>query len=129
MSLLRHTLTLALLFGLVIGLRNSHDKSFPSALALGNRVFVCDNLAFSGEIKLSRKHTKNISRDLPGLVTKAVGRLADLRQFQAKRIEAYKAADLSNDGDFTDLDTMLFASEREAGRYPLKVFRRAELDR
>src|SRR5262249_51585397 len=52
-------------FGLVVGLRNSHDKSFPAALALGSRVFVCDNLAFSGEVKLSRKHTTYIWRDLP----------------------------------------------------------------
>ena len=35
-------------YGLVIGLRNSHDKSFPAAIALGSAVFVCDNFAFSG---------------------------------------------------------------------------------
>jgi hypothetical protein len=29
-------------------------------------VFVCDNLAFSGEIKIARKHTRFIVRDLPG---------------------------------------------------------------
>ena len=31
-------------YGLVIGLRNSHDKSFPAAIAMGSCVFVCDNL-------------------------------------------------------------------------------------
>jgi hypothetical protein len=31
-------------YGLVIGLRNSHDKSFPAAIALGSCVFCCDNL-------------------------------------------------------------------------------------
>lgn len=31
-------------YGLVIGLRNSHDKSFPAAIALGSAVFICDNL-------------------------------------------------------------------------------------
>ena len=31
-------------YGLVIGLRNSHDKSFPASIALGSGVFVCDNL-------------------------------------------------------------------------------------
>src|SRR6202051_1263297 len=29
-----------------VGLRNSHDKSFPIGVAFGSRVFVCDNLAF-----------------------------------------------------------------------------------
>src|SRR5688500_9806548 len=33
-------------YGLVIGLRNSHDKSFPAAIAMGSSVFCCDNLAF-----------------------------------------------------------------------------------
>jgi hypothetical protein len=31
-------------YGLVIGLRNSHDKSFPAVIALGSATFVCDNL-------------------------------------------------------------------------------------
>jgi len=90
-------------FGLVVGLRNSHDKSFPAALALGNRVFVCDNLSFSGEIKLSRKHTTYIWRDLPGLVQRAVGKLADLRHLQATRIEAYKGSDLAEEAKVHDL--------------------------
>jgi hypothetical protein len=32
-----------------IGLRNSHDKSFRLALTVGYRVFVCSNMAFSGD--------------------------------------------------------------------------------
>src|SRR4051812_35590517 len=39
-------------FGIVIGVRNSHDKKFPAGLVVGASVFVCDNLSFSGEIKL-----------------------------------------------------------------------------
>ncbi len=31
-------------FGLVVGLRNSHDRSFPAGLAVGASIFVCDNL-------------------------------------------------------------------------------------
>ena len=44
-------------FGLVVGVRNSHDKTFPAGLVVGASVFVCDNLSFSGEVKLARKHT------------------------------------------------------------------------
>ena len=36
-------------YSLVVGLRNSHDKSFPAGLVLGASVFVCDNMSFSGE--------------------------------------------------------------------------------
>jgi hypothetical protein len=52
--------------GLVIGLRNAHDGMFQAATALGARVFVCDNLSFSGEVVVGRRHTRNILRDLPG---------------------------------------------------------------
>lgn len=77
-------------YGLVVGVRNSHDQSFPAALCLGSGVFVCDNLAFSGEVKLARKHTRYIFRDLPGLVARGVGLLHDKRHKQEERIAAYK---------------------------------------
>ena len=40
-------------YSLVLGLRNSHDKTFPASLALGNQVCVCDNLSFFGEVVLT----------------------------------------------------------------------------
>src|SRR5688572_4302520 len=81
-------------YGLVIGLRNSHDKSFPAAIAMGSAVFICDNLAFSAEVTIARRHTRFIERDLPGIVHTALGRLADLRAQQDARIGAYKHTDL-----------------------------------
>ena len=89
-------------FGLVVGLRNSHDQSFPAGLAVGASVFVCDNLSFSGEVRLARKHTARIERDLPQLIERAVGRLGDLRRSQAERFAGYKAHDLT-DGAAHDL--------------------------
>lgn len=82
-------------YSLVLGLRNSHDKSFPAGLVVGSGVFVCDNLAFSGEIKIARKHTVNINRDLPNLIQAAVGRLHDVRGLQDQRIAAYKETEIS----------------------------------
>ena len=81
-------------YSLVLGLRNSHDKSFPASIALGNSVFICDNLAFSGEVTIARRHTRFIERDLPRVVHTAVGRLADLRGEQDERIAAYKETEL-----------------------------------
>jgi len=77
-------------YGLVLGLRNSHDKSFPAAIGLGSGVFVCDNLAFSAEVTIARKHTRFIERDLPQVVDRAVGRLTEMRGRQDQRIAAYK---------------------------------------
>lgn len=80
---------------MVIGLRNSHDKKFPAAVALGTRVFVCDNLAFSGEVSIARRHTVNIRRDLPELVARAMGKLAAYRQVQDARIASYQETEIS----------------------------------
>ena len=82
-------------FGIVVGVRNSHDKTFPAALVLGARVFVCDNLSFCGEVKLARKHTTNILRDLPQVIGRAVGLLGDLRTSQERRFDAYRNTELS----------------------------------
>jgi Domain of unknown function (DUF932) len=82
-------------FGLVVGVRNSHDKSFPASLVLGASVFVCDNLSFSGEVKLARKHTAHIERDLPQLVDRAIGLLAGLRRTQEERFAAYRQTELA----------------------------------
>ncbi len=57
-------------YSLVVGIRNAHDKRFPAGLAVGSSVFVCDNLAFSSEIVIARRHTRFINRDLPSTGTR-----------------------------------------------------------
>ena len=74
----------------VLGLRNSNDQQFPAGFVVGNQVFVCDNLAFMGEIVVSRKHTRFILRDLPDLIDQAVGQLASKWHEQDERITRYK---------------------------------------
>lgn len=83
-------------YSLVVGLRNSHDKAFSAGLAVGGRVFVCDNLAFSGEITIARKHTRWIERDLPRLAAQAVGKIGNMRVRQDERIAAYKVAEVDD---------------------------------
>ena len=83
-------------YGLVLGLRNSHDKSFPASIGMGNGVFVCDNLCFFAEVALSRRHTRYIGRDLPQVVHRAIGRLTGLRQTQDRRIDVYKQTELDD---------------------------------
>src|SRR5271170_5035613 len=74
----------------VLGLRNSHDKKFPAGIVVGMTVLICDNLSFSGEVKLARKHTRFITRDLPQLMQSAVGKLMDRWHHQDTRIATYK---------------------------------------
>lgn len=80
----------------VIGIRNSHDKTFPAGIVAGASVFVCDNLSFSGEVKFARKHTRFIARDLPMITERAIGQLMTKWHDQDKRIAAYKEAVISD---------------------------------
>lgn len=77
----------------VIGFRNSHIKRLSAGLALGSGVFVCDNLAFSGEVTIARKHTKYSLHDDFGLrpmIVDAISKLIVLNEHQENRYEEYK---------------------------------------
>jgi hypothetical protein len=74
----------------IVGLRNSHDKRFPAGICAGSSVFVCDNLAFSGEVQVFRKHTRFIERNLWSLIRDAVGKLGGMWKRQDVRINNYK---------------------------------------
>ena len=79
-----------------VGLRNSHDKSFPISIGFGSRVFVCDNLAFIAETTIKRRHTANAKRDLPGLVGELIEPLALHREQQYRTFERYKGTLLTD---------------------------------
>ena len=83
-------------WGTVVGLRNAHDKRFPAALAMGNAVFICDNLAMTGEVVLARRHTTNILRDLPQVTARAVGRLGEFVGMTERRAATYREREMGN---------------------------------
>lgn len=47
-------------YGAAVGFRHANDKSMPITLAVGARVFVCDNMSFLGELIAIRKHTAKL---------------------------------------------------------------------
>ena len=70
-----------------IGFRNSNCKSFAVGITAGTYVFVCSNLAFSGEYVEFRKHTAGLSmEELERIsikaITSTVNRLSQLAQWQ-----------------------------------------------
>jgi hypothetical protein len=77
-------------YAMIAAFRNSIDKSFPAAMGFGSHVFVCDNLAFTAEIKFSRKHTVHIMRDLPNLIGGAVNQTQLFKVNQEARFECYQ---------------------------------------
>jgi hypothetical protein len=80
---------------LSVGVRNSTDKSFPLGFAAGSRVFVCDNLAFSAELMVRRKHTRFGLQRFGDAIAEAVTSLASFRDAEAGRIQRLAEMELS----------------------------------
>lgn len=59
-------------FSTLIGLRSSYDRTVAVTLAAGSCVFVCDNLCFSGDVKVGRRHTRYMMDDLDNLIAQAL---------------------------------------------------------
>lgn len=82
---------------IVLGLRNAHDKSFAASICVGNRMLVCDNLCFSSDVKLARRHTTNIMLDVPRILSDAIGRITSHWDDMGKRIESYQQTEINRD--------------------------------
>ena len=80
-----------------VGLRNSHDKSFPVGIGFGSRVFVCDNMAFMADHVIKRRHTANLKSALPGIVGELIEPLALHREAQAKTFQHYRQVMLTDE--------------------------------
>lgn len=81
-------------YATALGIRTSNDKSFPVQMIAGARVFVCDNLAFSGDvIMLRRKHTAglNLRDEIAGGIRRAIAKFADV----STSVERMTAIDLT----------------------------------
>lgn len=81
---------------LAVGVRNSVDKSLPISFAAGERVFVCDNLAFRSEIVVARKHTRYGADRFAEAIAKAVSGLAQFREAESERIELFRRTEIAD---------------------------------
>lgn len=79
---------------LVVGLRGSYDQSISRGLAVGSRVFVCDNLAFSGEVTFKTKQTTFIEDRLPRMMAEAAIKVPQLAHLQQIRFDKYRQTEL-----------------------------------
>ena len=82
--------------GLSIGFRNSYDKSMSVGIAIGATVFVCDNLALTGDISLMRKHTTNVWDDLETMVVTTVYKSHHNFQHIAQDANLFKQKSISD---------------------------------
>lgn len=78
-------------------MRNDHSKTLAWSVVLGAvSVVACTNLSlFSGDIKLSRKHTPGITYDSPRLLNAALDQLESQQEATEQLIDQYKDTRLS----------------------------------
>jgi hypothetical protein len=88
---------------LMVGFRNSYDKSLAVGLVSGSSVIVCSNLMLKGDIKILRKHTNGVFNDLSALIHQTIDisyeelesnikTAQDLKQIEMPRHEMARAA-------------------------------------
>lgn len=76
---------------LTLGIRGSHNQKVPRGICLGNRVIVCSNLMFNGDLaNMSTKQTTNIWSRLPAMTDRAVAALPAMAERESHRIDSYK---------------------------------------
>ena len=82
--------------GVSLGFRASNDQSFGLQLVAGARVFVCDNLALSGDlIALQRKHT--IGLELSTEITAGFSRFVDQQGTLRAHLAKLQSIELTDD--------------------------------
>ncbi len=82
---------------LMVGIRNSTDKSTPIGFAAGERVFVCDNMSFASEVVIAKRHTRFGERRFNEALSQAVLGLRQYQSLAQTRIETLRLSDLSED--------------------------------
>lgn len=81
---------------LAVGIRSSHDQSLALGWCCGQRVFVCDNLAFSAAKVISHKHTAHGVERYQEAIARAVSELSDHREYEAFRIRRMQSMEISD---------------------------------
>jgi len=82
---------------LAVGLRSSIDKSIALQWCCGSRVFVCDNLSFTAQTMITRKHTRFGIDRYQEAICKVVGDLTDYREYEAFRIREMQRREVTDE--------------------------------
>lgn len=80
---------------LVLGIRNSHDKSFALGMVAGFRVFICDNLAFKGEFfAIAKRHSRKLLEGFTDTIAIGVDRVQRHFQPMQDQVNAWRNHEL-----------------------------------
>lgn len=86
--------------GFCVGLVNSYDKRLRVRMAAGANVFVCDNLAITGEITYTRKHTSGVWDDIEEAIRANLGGAQAVFDQIVMDADRMKSVQVSDDAAF-----------------------------
>ena len=95
---------------LSVAYRNSYDKSMTFGMAFGAQVYICENLALTGDIVVMKKHTKTVWETLEDTVIANIFKAQKHYQKVIVDSEGLKARCLENKQAF-QLMGLLFGNE------------------
>jgi len=72
---------------LSIGVRNSNNKRFPMGFCIGRRATVCDNLVFSSDVVISKRHTRHGEERYDEGISHGIAQMPSYQEVEARRIE------------------------------------------
>ena len=81
---------------MTLGFRNSYDKSMSAGFVMGERVLVCSNMMFMGQIKRMRKHTGEAGKAIRHLLYDIIDEAQDKRMDIKREIEDFKACNIED---------------------------------
>ena len=95
---------------LSVAYRNSYDKSMTFGMAFGAQVYICENLALTGDIVVMKKHTKTVWETLEDTVIANIFKAQKHYQKVIVDSEGLKARCLENKQAF-QLMGLMFGNE------------------
>ena len=92
------------IYDFTLGIRNGHDGQVPASAVFGQSCFVCDNMAFYGDMmQFTRRHTRNVLRDLPRVIYDNFAELHDYMDGVNERYGVYNDNAVKDSSAFNDI--------------------------
>lgn len=89
-------------WSLAFGLRGSIDKSISLGAFWGDRMTVCDNMMYTGDGELVKKHSPGTMAEVPSMLADQISMIPQMVELRENTWNAYKEIALS-DAEFHDI--------------------------
>ncbi len=109
--------------GMMIGFKNSYDKTIALGFAAGGNVLVCTNGMVTGDITLVRRHTGSIVEEIQSKIITSMEKLEEEFQTIVAQSQRMKSIEISKK-DMAELAGRLFIEEELVNTTQLNILKK-----